>query len=135
LSLEAFRIRLKSYARDARAGVGRSWLIIRAGDGAMVGGVTLSDIRRAPFQCAIVGYWVGAPFLRRGLATAALEAALAHGFGALGLNRIEAACQRENEASRRVLMRCGFSEEGVTRAYLFINGAWRDHLRFARLAN
>lgn len=135
LSVEAFRIRLRSYARDARAGVGRAWAIIRASDGALAGGLSFSDIRPTPFQSAIVGYWIGAPYLRRGLGSAALSAAVDHGFASLRLNRIEAACQSENDASRRLLERAGFAEEGVTRAYLFINGAWRDHLRFSKLSD
>ena len=135
LSVEAYRIRLRSYARDARIGVGRSWFVVRAGDGALVGGVTLSDIRAAPFKSAIAGYWIGVPYLRQGLGAAALGAVISHAFGGLALNRLEAACQSDNQASRRLLGRCGFEEEGLARAYLFINGAWRDHLRFSRLAN
>jgi ribosomal-protein-alanine N-acetyltransferase len=65
---------------------------------------------------------------------AAVEAALDYAFGELGLNRIEAACQPGNAASRALLAKASFREEGLAREYLFINGGWRDHVLCARLA-
>jgi ribosomal-protein-alanine N-acetyltransferase len=51
-------------------------------------------------------------------------------FTRLGLHRIEAACVPENEASHRLLLKAGFEAEGRARAYLKIDGRWRDHLLF-----
>jgi ribosomal-protein-alanine N-acetyltransferase len=53
-----------------------------------------------------------------------------YAFGRLGLHRLEAACQPHNEASRELLRRFGFAEEGRARLYLLINGRWSDHLLF-----
>jgi ribosomal-protein-alanine N-acetyltransferase len=62
--------------------------------------------------------------------TAAVKLLLAHAFGPLTLHRIEAACLPTNEASRKVLMKSGFTEEGFARKYLKIDGQWRDHALF-----
>ena len=62
---------------------------------------------------------------------AAIRAVVRYAFEDLELHRVEAACQPDNMASRRVLEKAGFAQEGVARAYLKINGAWRDHLLFA----
>ena len=59
-----------------------------------------------------------------------MRAVLRYGFEDLDLHRIEAACQPDNMASRRVLAKAGFTQEGAAAAYLKINGAWRDHLLF-----
>jgi len=70
----------------------------------------------------------------RGVITYALALVLDHCFGAVGLHRIEADVRPENVASLRVVAKLGFAEEGRHRRYLFIDGAWRDHVSFALLA-
>jgi ribosomal-protein-alanine N-acetyltransferase len=131
---EAFKSRLRTYERQRRAGVGLAMHILgKAGEG-LVGGVTLSDIRRHASWSATIGYWVAEPFLRRGFAIAAVCAVVDYAFDEIGLNRVEAACQPDNVASRALLVRAGFAEEGLARDFLHINGAWRDHLLFARTA-
>lgn len=130
---EAFRLRLKIYERQFRGRAGVAFHVFDR-ENRLVGGVTLSDIRRHAAQSATIGYWIGAPFLRRGYGTAAVEAATNYAFDSLQLNRVEAACQPGNAASRALLSKAGFSEEGLAREYLFINGEWRDHVLFARLA-
>jgi ribosomal-protein-alanine N-acetyltransferase len=64
---------------------------------------------------------------------AALRTMLPFVFELLGLHRLEAACIPENEASRNLLVKIGFREEGRARRYLQINGDWRDHILFALL--
>jgi ribosomal-protein-alanine N-acetyltransferase len=64
---------------------------------------------------------------------AALQALLPFAFERLGLHRIEAACLPHNAASRRLLERTGFLEEGLARRYLRINGTWQDHVLYAVL--
>ena len=83
---------------------------------------------------ATIGYWVGEPYAGQGYMTAALKPLIAFAFGALGLHRIEAACVPDNAASHRLLLKSGFREEGRARAYLKINGSWRDHLLFGMVA-
>lgn len=131
---DAFRLRLRTYERQYKSRAGVAFHVFQREGDRLVGGVTLSDIRRHAAQSATIGYWIGAAFLRRGFGLAAVEAALGYAFDELGLNRIEAACQPGNTASRSLLSRAGFTEEGFAREYLFINGGWRDHVLYARLA-
>ena len=63
----------------------------------------------------------------------AVRAVLNYAFEKQGLHRVEAACLPTNEASKRLLERVGFQQEGYARAYLNINGQWRDHLLFGLL--
>jgi ribosomal-protein-alanine N-acetyltransferase len=77
-----------------------------------------------------IGYWCGQPFVRQGLTLAAVRAMSDFAFRTLGLHRLEAACIPDNDASRRLLAKAGFVEEGFAKSYLKINGAWRDHVLF-----
>jgi ribosomal-protein-alanine N-acetyltransferase len=130
LSRAAFRRRLSAYARDREAGVAYPFFVHRARDGALSGGITLSNIRRGVAQMGSVGYWCGRPYARQGLTLAAVRALSLFAFRSLALHRLEAACLPHNEPSRRLLNRAGFSEEGLAKAYLKINGVWRDHVLF-----
>lgn len=130
----AFRLRLRAYRREMRRGAALPLFVVRRADNSLIGGVTLSNIRFGASRSASMGYWIGKPFIRRGYARAAISAVLDHAFSTLGLNRVEAACQPENLASRNLLESLCFINEGMARDYLFINGAWRDHLLFAIIA-
>jgi len=90
-------------------------------------------VRRGVTQCCTMGYWIGAKFARQGYMTNAVKALVPFVFKTLGLHRIEAACLVDNEASKNLLARTGFRQEGLARRYLLINGAWADHLLFALL--
>ncbi len=133
LTRGAFRRRLKRYAEDWRTDQSYAFRVFRREDAALVGGLTLANVRRGVAQAASVGYWMGAPFMRRGYMTAAVRTVLPFAFGTLRLHRVEAACIPTNTPSIRLLERCGFSREGYARQYLCINGVWQDHLLFARL--
>lgn len=135
VTLRAFRLRLRAYGLEMRRRAGLPLFVFRRADNTLVGGVTLSHIRYGASRSASIGYWIGQPFIRKGYARAAISAVLDHAFTTLGLNRVEAACQPENLASRKLLESLGFTQEGVARDYLFINGAWRDHLLFAITAS
>jgi [ribosomal protein S5]-alanine N-acetyltransferase len=126
----SFRRRLAAYSREIESDGAYPFFIFRPSDNALVGGVTLSNVRRGVAQMATVGYWIGQPYAGQGYMTAALRPLLAFAFGSLGLHRVEAACVPENEPSRRLLLKSGFQQEGLARAYLKINGNWRDHLLF-----
>jgi ribosomal-protein-alanine N-acetyltransferase len=130
LTRGAFRRRLKRYAEDQRSDLAYAFLIFRSDDNAMVGGLTIANIRRGVAQAGSVGYWVGAPFARKGYMTAAV---IPYSFSALRLHRLEAACIPDNVASIRLLEKTGFKREGYARGYLCINGVWQDHLLYARL--
>ncbi|WP_309093196.1 GNAT family protein, partial [Phenylobacterium sp.] len=126
LSRAAFRRRLLAYARDREAGAAYPFFVFRASDDALTGGITLSNVRRGVAQMGSIGYWCGRPFTRQGLTLAAVRAISEFSFRTLGLHRLEAACIPENKASRDLLGKAGFVEEGFAKAYLKINGAWRD---------
>jgi ribosomal-protein-alanine N-acetyltransferase len=133
LTRGAFRRRLRRYAEDQRADLSYSFFIFRKEDDALVGGLTIANVRRGVAQAGSLGYWMGEPFARRGHMTAAVKAVAPFAFGALSLHRLEAACIPTNTASRRLLENCGFQREGLARRYLCINGMWQDHLLYARL--
>lgn len=133
LTRAAFRRRLRRYAEDQRSDQAYAFLIFRSEDSALVGGLTLANIRRGVAQAGSIGYWMGEAYVRSGYMTAAVNAVLPFAFGTLRLHRVEAACIPTNIPSIRLLERCGFSREGYARQYLCINGIWQDHLLFARL--
>jgi ribosomal-protein-alanine N-acetyltransferase len=133
LTRSAFRRRLKRYAEDLRNDLAYAFLIFRNDDDALVGGLTLANIRRGVAQAGSIGYWVGAPFARKGYMSAAMRGLVPFCFGTLRLHRLEAACIPGNAASVRLLEKSGFQREGYARSYLCINGIWQDHLLYARL--
>ncbi len=133
LTRSGFRRRLRRYAEDIVADRSYPFLIFRAADGALLGGITLANVRRGIVQAGTIGYWVGEPFAGQGHMTAALRVLLPFLFSELTLHRIEAACIPSNAASVRVLEKCGFVREGLARRYLCINGVWQDHVLFGLL--
>ena len=134
LTRESFQRRLSRYASDWRSDAGYTFLIFRQADDSVVGGVSLSNIRRGVAQAGTLGYWMGKDHAGQGIMTQALGLVLEFCFGDLGLHRVEAACLPSNEASQKLLKRCGFSEDGYARKYLKIRGEWHDHLLFSLLA-
>jgi [ribosomal protein S5]-alanine N-acetyltransferase len=133
LTRSAFRRRVRRYAEDLRTDQGYAFLIYRNSDGALVGGLTLANIRRGVAQAGSLGYWMGLPYVRQAYMTAAVRAVIPFAFGTLRLHRLEAACIPTNAGSIRLLENTGFVREGYAREYLCINGAWQDHLLYARL--
>ena len=134
LSRAAYRRRLTAYARDREAGAAWPFFVFRAEDEALTGGITLSNVRRGVAQMGSVGYWCGRPYARHGHTLAAVRALSDFAFRSLGLHRLEAACIPDNAPSRRLLIRAGFEEEGFAKAYLKINGVWRDHVLFGLIS-
>ena len=135
LTRGAYKRRLSAYAHDLERGLAYPFLVFRQEDGAMVGGITLSNVRRGVAQMGSIGYWVGQDYTRRGYTVAAVNAVTRFAFLRLGLHRVEAACIPTNDASRGVLLKAGFKQEGLARAYLRINGIWRDHLLFGMISS
>jgi ribosomal-protein-alanine N-acetyltransferase len=133
LTRGAFRRRLKRYADDQRSDLAYAFFLFRQGDDALIGGLTLSNVRRGVAQAGSLGYWMGEPFAGRGYMTAAVRALVPFAFNTLRLHRLEAACIPSNTASIRLLEKTGFTREGYAREYLCINGMWQDHLLYARL--
>lgn len=134
LSPLAWRRRLAAYHRELDLGLGFAFFVFGKVDDALVGGVTLSNVRRGVALMGSIGYWVGQPYARRGYTLDAVRAVSTFAFGRLGLHRLEAACVPENEPSKSLLQKAGFKPEGKAAAYLKINGVWRDHLTFGLVA-
>ena len=132
-SRSAFRRRHAQIRQEWRAGTGYGFLVFDRETDTLVGGITLSNIRYGVSATGGLGYWIGAPFARQGYMTEAVACVLDHAFGQLNLHRVEAACLPHNDASRGLLLKCGFREEGLGRGYLKIDGRWRDHLLFGIL--
>lgn len=133
LTRGSFRRRIKRYQKETRQDSAYVFFVLRESDDALLGGCTLSNVRRGVTQCCTLGYWIGAKFARQGYMTNAVKALIPFVFKTLGLHRIEAACLVDNEASKSLLARTGFTQEGLARRYLLINGQWADHLLFALL--
>ncbi|MEI9931581.1 MAG: GNAT family N-acetyltransferase [Rhizomicrobium sp.] len=135
LSKSAFRRRIKRYQKETRLDSAYAFFVFRHEDDALLGGCTLSNVRRGVTQCCALGYWIGERVARRGHMFDAVRALVPFIFFTLGLHRIEAACLPGNEPSKNLLAKVGFRQEGLARGYLQINGEWRDHALFALLAD
>jgi ribosomal-protein-alanine N-acetyltransferase len=135
LTRSAFRRRVRHYQREAAEDHGYGFLIFEADSDRLLGGLTLSGVRRGVTQAGSLGYWLGLPHVGRGAMSEAVRAALDHFFDVLKLHRVEAATQLCNARSIGVLERNGFTREGFARSYLKINGVWADHVLFAKIAS
>ena len=106
-----------------------SWLLCPTHAPAeVIGRINLTEIVRGPFHNAYLGYQIDRAHQGRGLMHEALDAATAHAFAVIGLHRIEANHLPDNARSAALLARLGFERIGIARNYLFIAGAWRDHV-------
>ncbi len=131
----AFRQRIRIYNARARDDVAYAFFLFEKKTEKLVGGLTLSHVRRGVSQSASLGYWIGEPFVRQGFMSDAIGTILRVSGTHFGLHRIEAACLPHNEPSRLLLMKCGFEQEGYAKAYVKIAGNWEDHLLFAKLTS
>ena len=134
LTKSAFRRRLKRYQKESRLDSAYAFFVFREEDDVLMGGCTLSNVRRGVTQCCALGYWIGERFARQGFMFDAIRGLIPFIFTTLGLHRIEAACLSSNDASKNLLVKIGFRQEGIARRYLLINGEWQDHVLFALLA-
>ena len=132
LGPRVFAARLRRGRVEARAGTDYSFLLFerRPDRDVMIGGLTLSNIRRRAAQFVNLGYWMGRDYAGHGYMSEAVGVVLPFVFETLGLHRIHAACLPHNAASRRVLEKNGFREEGYAENYLQIDGRWADHVMF-----
>ncbi|MEW2416001.1 GNAT family protein [Streptomyces sp. NPDC046866] len=117
---------------DARAG----FLACERATGAIAGFLNVNNIVRGAFQCGALGYGAFAHAAGRGLLGEALELLLGHAFapqerGGMGLHRLEANIQPGNTASLALVRGRGFRLEGYSPDFLLVDGAWRDHERWA----
>ena len=133
LSRKAFTNRVYWSQRSLANGTAVPLFLIRREDQALLGAITLDNIRRGPAQAGTAGYWIGQRYARNGYMREAIDALVHYAFVELDLSRIEAGCLPENTPSRRLLESCGYKYEGVAQSYLEINGRWRNHVLYANL--
>jgi [ribosomal protein S5]-alanine N-acetyltransferase len=126
----AFTAYLKRFADDAHHG----FVVVARESGELVGAINLNDVIRGSFQSASVGYYAFTPHAGRGFMREGLLLVLSRAFQHLKLHRVEANIQPENEASIALVKRCGFIREGYSRRLLKVCGRWKDHERWAILA-
>jgi [ribosomal protein S5]-alanine N-acetyltransferase len=110
-------------------------LVCRRDDEAMVGVVALSEIVRGRLRSAYLGYYAFAGHARQGLMSEGLAAVARFAFRSMKLHRLEANIQPGNRASIALVRACGFVKEGYSQRYLKIGGRWRDHERWAIVAD
>lgn len=94
------------------------------------GVININNIVRGSFLSASLGYYAGASHAGRGYMREGLELVKRYAFQDLGLHRLEANIQPDNRRSIALVERCGFEYEGLSPAFLYIDGAWRDHQRW-----
>lgn len=131
LTHESFRRQVRNAHRDLGADRGAALLLIHLDTDEVIGGINMRNIRRGAADMGTLGYWMSAEFGGEGRMKRAVGRVVQFGFTAYDLHRIEAACVPENIASAAILLANGFEEEGFAKAYLQINGRWRDHRLFA----
>ena len=127
--------RFSAYLADARRADFEALLLCRVSDDAILGFFNLSQIERGSLQSAYLGYAAGKPFAGKGYMREGLSLVLRHAFMTMRLHRIEANIQPGNHASLALARGAGFSREGFSPRYLKIGGRWRDHERWALLAD
>jgi [ribosomal protein S5]-alanine N-acetyltransferase len=123
-----------AYVSRATSTASRGFLVIHRPTQALVGVINVSNIILGPFRSAFLGYYAFADFAGQGLMRQGMRLALAYAFNRLQLHRVEANIQPTNRASLALVRRCGFVREGYSKRYLKIAGRWRDHERWALLA-
>jgi ribosomal-protein-alanine N-acetyltransferase len=126
--------RFRHYLERLESGGSIGYFIGRNDDDTLVGVININDIVRGGFKSGSLGYYVGAAYSGRGYMTEGLSLVLDQAFTVLELHRIECNIQPANEASIALIKRLGFRKEGFSPAFLQINGVWRDHERWAILA-
>lgn len=127
---EYWKKRLLSYRQEFVVGVSLRLMLFRRGeaDGPVLGQCNFTQIVRNAFWACYLGYSLDYRVVGQGLMSEALGAAIPYVFETLGLHRIMANYIPTNERSGNLLRRLGFVVEGYARDYLYINGAWRDHI-------
>lgn len=123
-----------AYLQRAKSADVEPLLVCRKDDGAIVGVYNIGQIVYGPLCSAYLGYYAFEPFAGDGYMREGIQLVLRHAFGPLGLHRLEANIQPGNEASLALVRQAGFRREGFSPRYLKIAGRWRDHERWAILA-
>ena len=128
----SYRAMRRAVARRARLGTSLPFAV--RVEGRLAGQVTVDNVVRGALRSGYLGYWIDRRVAGRGMASLAVALVCDHAFGEAGLHRVQADIRPENLPSQRLVERLGFTQEGLLRRYLDIDGDWRDHLSFSLLA-
>lgn len=128
---EAFKQYLKGRQHKDQDG----FLVCHVQTHTIMGVINLSCIVRGWFQSAYLGYYIGAPYAGKGYMKEGMMLAIRYAFSELKLHRLEANIQPQNQPSIALVKSCGFRKEGFSPRYLQVDGKWRDHERWAILAD
>lgn len=120
---------VRTMRHEARLGQALPWVVTYGGE--FAGQLTVGSVTWGSARSGTVGYWIDEAFAGHGIIPTALAMAVDHCFRVVGLHRLEASIRPENAASRRVVEKLGFREEGIRVRQLHINGQWRDHISYA----
>ncbi|MFF1714019.1 GNAT family N-acetyltransferase [Streptomyces sp. NPDC058268] len=131
VQLPATAEEFQAWMRRFDDGTNLGFLVRVRETGAAAGMVNINSIIRGRYQGASLGYAAFAPSAGYGYMTEGLAVTLRHAFTDLRLHRLEASIQPGNTASLALVQRLGFRYEGVSPAYLYIDGDWRDHERWS----
>ncbi len=131
LTPHMFKLYLRRTQRDDHEG----YVIFLRETHEMVGVININNVVKGAFRSASVGYYVARIHAGKGYMREGLTHVKEHAFRELGLHRLEANIQPGNGASIRLVRSCGFEREGISRQFLYIDGAWRDHERWTAVDN
>ncbi|MGB8887219.1 MAG: GNAT family N-acetyltransferase [Candidatus Korobacteraceae bacterium] len=125
----------ESYLERIRSGNTIGFLVRRMSDQQLAGIINISEPVMRAFKSAYLGFYAFTGLERQGLMTEGLALVLDAAFNQFGFHRLEANIQPANLASSALVSRLGFRREGFSPRYLMIDGAWRDHDRWAILSD
>jgi ribosomal-protein-alanine N-acetyltransferase len=125
----AFTVRCNARDRERQMGAGYGFGVFVEGD--FAGEVNITNIQRGPFQNAYVGYWIDQKHAGQSYTPEGVVVVTKFAFEQLALHRLQISIIPRNAASRRVMAKVGYRQEGVAQRYLEINGEWEDHVRYA----
>jgi [ribosomal protein S5]-alanine N-acetyltransferase len=125
----------KGYLCGRQSPTEAGFLICCRESGAIAGVININCIVRGYFQSGYLGYYVGAPYAGQGYMTEGMRLVTAYAFGQMKMHRLEANIQPDNMPSIALVRKCGFRREGFSPRYLQVLGQWRDHERWALLAD
>ena len=129
MTAHMFKIYLRRTQRDDHDG----YLICRRDDDRIVGVINVNNVVKGTFLSASLAYYAAQGHAGKGYMREGLQQVKQHLFRVVGLHRVEANIQPQNQASIALVRSCGFEFEGLAREFLFINGAWRDHERWVAI--
>lgn len=129
------RERYFGYVQSRNGASDDGFLVCDRASSRIVGLINLNCIVRGYLQSAYLGYAVGAPYARQGYMCEGITLVAQYAFGTLKLHRLEANIQPKNLASIGLVKKCGFQQEGFSPRYLMVGGEWKDHERWALLAD